>query len=560
MLESRDTTPVHMTPPDPGIGAPIGQQLLARSLITPTDLERALAWQQIHGGRLGGILVRLGALSEETLLPVLAEQTGYSLISQPDIPAEALEPAMLRLGWQVERLRALGVVVWETDDSTHAASTDPLDAGLQEAVQSTLAGITVHWHFIRGHEIERILGQLRAAGASGALGAEHYRNLAEDAPVIAFVNSLIAQAIDERASDIHIEPGELSCEVRYRIDGVLHTRSDFSLERFPAVASRIKLIANLDIAERRLPQDGRITLRASGAEMDTRVSVIPSVHGESIVMRLLPKRRQDLALPGLGFEPDHLQMLQGWMDMPSGLVLVTGPTGSGKSTTLYAALSAIDDRKRKVITVEDPVEHQLQGIVQIQVQSDIGYTFARALRSILRHDPDIVMIGEIRDRETAEIAIQSALTGHLVLATLHTNDALSAFTRLVDMGIEPYLVAAACQAVMAQRLVRRLCPHCSALGVAPAGMEGARTSRWRVPVGCERCQHTGYRGRQGIYELVTVEPDLRHAVSSLAPAAEIERIANTNGRRSLREDGMLKAQRGETSVEEVIRVAGAEPE
>ena len=543
----------------PGISAPIGQQLLARNLITPTDLERALAWQQLHGGRLGSILVRLGALSEETLLPVLAEQTGYSLVSQPDIPPEALEPAMVRLGWPAERLAALGVVVWEIDERLHAASTDPLDAGLQEAVESAAGGFAAHWHFIRGHEIERIVAQLRAAGAAGGLGAEHYRNLAEDAPVIAFVNSLIAQAIDERASDIHIEPGELSCEVRYRIDGVLHTRSDFSLERFPAVASRIKLIANLDIAERRHPQDGRITLRASGAEMDTRVSVIPSVHGESIVMRLLPKRRQDLALPGLGFEPDHLQMLQGWMDMPSGLVLVTGPTGSGKSTTLYAALSAIDDRKRKVITVEDPVEHQLQGIVQIQVQSDIGYTFARALRSILRHDPDIVMIGEIRDRETAEIAIQSALTGHLVLATLHTNDALSAFTRLVDMGIEPYLVAAACQAVMAQRLVRRLCPHCSVPGVAPAGMEHARPALWRAPVGCEQCQHTGYRGRRGIYELVTVGPELRHAVSSLAPAGEIERLANANGRRSLREDGMFKAQRGETSVEEVIRVAGSEP-
>ncbi|MFM7273357.1 MAG: GspE/PulE family protein, partial [Gammaproteobacteria bacterium] len=378
--------------------APIGQRLLARSLITPTDLERALAWQELHGGRLGSILVRLGALSEETLLPVLAEQTGYTLVAQAEIPNEMLEPAMLRLGWSAERLTALGVIVWEdhAGERLHAATADPLDPGLQEAVESAAGGLRVRWHFMRGHEVERLLQQLRSLASSGPLGAEHYRNLAEDAPVIAFVNSLVAQAIDERASDIHIEPGEHTCEVRFRIDGVLHTRSDFSLERFPAVSSRIKLIANLDIAERRLPQDGRITLRASGEEMDTRVSVIPSVHGESIVMRLLPKRRQDLALGGLGFEPDHLRMLQGWMDMPSGLVLVTGPTGSGKSTTLYAALSAIDDRKRKVITVEDPVEHQLSGIVQIQVQSDIGYTFARALRSILRHDPDIVMIGEIR--------------------------------------------------------------------------------------------------------------------------------------------------------------------
>ncbi len=258
--------------------------------------------------------------------------------------------------------------------------------------------------------------------------------MAEDGPVIAFVNNLIAQAIDERASDIHIEPGEFTCELRYRIDGVLHTRSDFALDRFPAVASRIKLIAGLDIAERRLPQDGRITLRAAGAEMDMRVSVVPAVHGESIVMRLLPKQRHDLRLEALGMEPDQLAQLRRWLDLPSGLVLVTGPTGSGKSTTLYAALSAVDDRTRKILTVEDPVEHRLPGIMQVQVQAEIGYTFARALRSFLRHDPDIIMVGEIRDRETAEIAIQSALTGHLVLATLHTNDALSAFTRLDRHG------------------------------------------------------------------------------------------------------------------------------
>jgi general secretion pathway protein E len=543
----------------------IGQLLLAQGLITPRDLENALAFQGEHGDRLGAILVRLGALSEESLLPVLAEQTGYTLVAQSDIPREQIMPAVERLAWTVERLFTLNCVVWE-DPATglHAAAADPLDTGVQEAVEMAAAGAVVHWHFIRPHEVERLLPRLGQPDIGQTLSAEHYRELAEDAPVIAFVNSLFAQAIDERASDIHIEPGERTCEIRYRIDGVLHTRSDITSDRYPAIASRIKLISQLDIAERRLPQDGRISLRASGTEMDMRVSVIPAVHGESIVMRLLPKERADLSLDALGMEPDHLLMLKEWMQVPSGLVLVTGPTGSGKSTTLYAALAAINDRRRKVITVEDPVEHQLPGITQIQTQTEIGYTFARALRAILRHDPDIIMIGEIRDRETAEIAIQSALTGHLVLATLHTNDALAAFTRLVDMGIEPYLVVAATLAVMAQRLVRRICPLCSraisSLPVIDSELPThlrATPPLWRQEVGCGPCQHTGYRGRQGIYELVAVDAALRHAIAALAPQSELERIADAAGRRSLRLDGLIKARRGETSIAEVVRVAGA---
>jgi general secretion pathway protein E len=281
-------------------------------------------------------------------------------------------------------------------------------------------------------------------------------------------------------------------------------------------------------------------------------------------MRLLPKQRHDLRLEALGMESDQLAQLRRWLDLPSGLVLVTGPTGSGKSTTLYAALSAVDDRTRKILTVEDPVEHRLPGIMQVQVQAEIGYTFARALRSFLRHDPDIIMVGEIRDRETAEIAIQSALTGHLVLATLHTNDALSAFTRLTDMGIEPYLVAAAVQAVMAQRLVRRLCLQCAAPADPPPGADAeltrwpeAQPVAWRAAAGCERCQRTGYRGRLGIYELVDVDAGLRHAVATMAAQNELERLADTAGRRNLRQDGLLKARRGQTTPAEVSRVAGS---
>ena len=542
----------------------LGQLLLARGHVGDGDLERALAFQaQRPGDRLGAILVRLGALSEENLLTALAAQTGYPIAETADVPRSGVDAALRRLDWTPQHLQALHAMVWEDGaGALNACAVDPLNVPLQEALEAAADG-PVRWHFIRSRDQERLLAGIADSGGPQLLDAARYREMAEDGPVIAFVNNLIAQAIDERASDIHIEPGEFACELRYRIDGVLHTRSDFALDRFPAVASRIKLIAGLDIAERRLPQDGRITLRAAGAEMDMRVSVVPAVHGESIVMRLLPKQRHDLRLEALGMEPDQLAQLRRWLDLPSGLVLVTGPTGSGKSTTLYAALAAVDDRTRKILTVEDPVEHRLPGIMQVQVQAEIGYSFARALRSFLRHDPDIIMVGEIRDRETAEIAIQSALTGHLVLATLHTNDALSAFTRLTDMGIEPYLVAAAVQAVMAQRLVRRLCPHCAAPAEAPPGAAelarwpAAEPPRWAGSVGCEQCQRTGYRGRIGIYELVDVDPSLRHAVAITAGQAELERLADSAGRRSLRLDGLLKARRGHTSLAEVARVAGS---
>jgi general secretion pathway protein E len=551
-----ETAPPSAAAATPAAAQLIGQRLLQAGLVTEADLDRALAYPRKPGERIGQILVRLGALSEDNLLAALAEQTGYPLVTLPDIPRDGIVAALQRLGWDRARLAALRIGLWEDEHAAlHACAEDPLELGAQEAVAAAAeatAAAPVHWHFIRSRDLERLLAGLSDAAADTQLDAARYREMAEDGPVIAFVNSLIAQAIDERASDVHLEPGEFACEVRYRIDGVLHTRSDFALDRYPAVASRIKLIAALDIAERRLPQDGRITLRAAGAEMDMRVSVIPTVHGESIVMRLLPKQRQDLRLEALGMEPDHLALLRRWLNLASGLVLVTGPTGSGKSTTLYGALSAVDDRTRKILTVEDPVEHRLPGVMQVQVQADIGYTFARALRSFLRHDPDVIMVGEIRDRETAEIAIQSALTGHLVLATLHTNDALSSFTRLTDMGIEPYLVAAAVQAVMAQRLVRRLCPHCA----RPAG-DGSGAL---LPVGCDKCQRTGYRGRLGIYELVSVDAALRHAVAQLAPLAELERLADAAGRRSLRGDGLLKAGRGQTSLAEVARVAGADGE
>jgi len=379
----------------------------------------------------------------------------------------------------------------------------------------------------------------------------------------------MSQALDAGASDIHIEPGETNFVVRFRVDGVLHTRLRQPQDRFAAIASRIKLIAGLDIAERRLPQDGSLTTRVSGREMDIRVSTAPDVQGESIVMRLLPKQRGEVSLTKLGMEPDHLELTHRWVKEAHGIVLVTGPTGSGKSTTLYSALEATNDGQKKIITVEDPVEYKLEGITQIQAHAEIGYSFARALKAILRQDPDVIMIGEIRDLETAEIAIQSALTGHLVLSTLHTNDAISAFTRLVDMGVEPFLVAAPMLGVQAQRLVRTLCERCAQpeeLGerlqqeiAAIPGYSGSGFSARRA-VGCPHCQGTGYKGRSGIYELIPVTAEMHELIVQNRPVHEMRTLVAQQGVRNLRQDGLLKVARGVTSLEEVYRVTGTEAE
>ena len=344
------------------------------------------------------------------------------------------------------------------------------------------------------------------------------------------------------------------------------------MERYPAVSSRIKLISGLDIAERRLSQDGRFSTRAGGTELDVRVSVIPAVHGESIVLRLLPKERESLSFAKLGLAADHFDGLRRWLGEPSGLVLVTGPTGSGKSTTLHTLLQDASDRAHKIVTVEDPVEYRIPGLIQIQTHAEIGYTFANVLRAVLRHDPDTIMVGEIRDGDTAQIAVQAALTGHLVLATLHTNDAVGAFTRLVNMGIEPYLVAASVRAVLAQRLVRQLCVECRrpdpdwslspahvalAKRFAPLLEPGAVPSR---PVGCARCRNDGFRGRIGIYEMVTVTPPLQRALGQGVDEGVLLQIAREQGYRTLIEDGRLKVLRGITTEDEVFRVTGSASE
>lgn len=553
----------------------LGEMLLQAAQVGSTELAQALELQRNHGGRLGSILVRLGALSEEALYVALAQQLGCSLVDRDQIEESAVHAGVS--AWQLSQdwwIRQQALPWVDAEGDRHVAATDPQHVDLRETLEAASIDRLIRWHFMLPASLEHWHHRFRVGDAATVteLDARALRELAEDAPVISLVNNVLAQAVEARASDIHFEPGEREFDVRFRIDGVLHTRMSLPMSRYPAVASRVKLVSQIDIAERRLPQDGRTTIRVAGVEMDVRVSSIPAVFGESLVLRLLPKQRADLKLERLGMEADQLAMFGDWLHLPNGLVLVTGPTGSGKSTTLYGALAAVNDLTRKIVTVEDPVEFRLPNVVQIQTQSEIGYTFARALRAILRHDPDVIMVGEIRDKETAEIAVQSALTGHLVLATLHTNDALSAVTRMVDMGIEPYLVAASLKAVMAQRLVRRLCPECS----EPVDIESSLIEKWerlrprlnspelvnaseawRRKVGCSYCQETGFRGRIGIYELVTVNSDMQHKIAAAAPLAEIQAIADAAGRRSLTEDGLIKARAGLTTFDEVLRSSGS---
>lgn len=550
----------------------LGDLLVRAKLISTADLEKALAVQRQIGGRLGAILVRIGAVSEDSLLPVLAEQLQMEVLNAADLPeidagvVERLTQAGIPKDWWLDQ----EVVAWELSDGTvRVVAKDPLNNSVTELLERAFEAEKLQWCLLRSHDLAQLLEQLAHVDDQHAVTGgevEHLRELAEEAPVIEFVNNLIAQAVEQKVSDIHLEPDEHQLQVRFRIDGVLYSRFTLPRSRFNAIASRVKLISGMDIAERRLPQDGKLRTRVSGMDLDIRVSTVPAVHGESIVMRLLPVQQKQIHLESLGMQSDHREIMQRWIHQPNGIVLVTGPTGSGKSTSLYAALEEINDGRKKIITVEDPVEYQIQGITQIQAHSDIGYTFARALRAILRQDPDVILIGEIRDLETAEIAVQSSLTGHLVLSTLHTNDSISAFSRLVDMGVEPFLVATPVRGVMAQRLVRCLCPNCAVEaeplqevqelveGILPKDWQGGAAAWKQAGEGCSECQGTGYKGRLGIYELVEVTPELQGLIINGGSAAEMWQVARAGGSRSLREDGLLKARQGITSVEEVLRV------
>ena len=431
-----------------------------------------------------------------------------------------------------------------------------------------------------GFEIERCLRQCLGVGAdtvqSLVSDAENtvqvldhdsddgvdLTQAAEDASIIRFVNEVLMEAIGLRATDVHFEPFENELRVRYRVDGVLQEASlPSEVRQFQAaIISRLKILSHLDIAEKRLPQDGRIKLRIAGRDIDVRVSVIPMQYGEAVVLRLLDRSAALLGLSQLGMSDQDVDLFKQLLQLPHGIILVTGPTGSGKTTTLYAALSRINDVQRKIVTIEDPVEYQLRGINQIQVSTKAGLTFARGLRSILRHDPDVVLVGEIRDRETADIAVQASLTGHLVFSTLHTNDAPGATTRLVDMGIEPYLVASSLEAVLAQRLVRLICPHCREALLAGEVEKARREYGLRdletlyVGRGCRQCQGKGYHGRAGVFEFMAITEPIRDLVLKRASAGEIRKLAQADGMRSLREDGWRLVLEGRTTVEEVLRV------
>jgi general secretion pathway protein E len=576
----RATVPTDELPPsgDAPIGwerRPLGQMLIDDGVIEAAELDRALAFQKSYGGRLGGILLRFGALSEDRLLLVLSRQLGIPIVAPDQIPIDSASfaSAIERSGYPAEWWIDQEALPWLDDTGAlHCVARDPLGTSLQEFVAEAFAEVSVFWYLSANQDLDRALDSLtravRTTGTRFLDEVSHLRELAEEAPVVELVQSLLSQSFNERASDLHVEPEERSFHVRFRIDGVLQNRLTLPRERFDAIASRIKLISGMDIAERRLPQDGRLSVRIGGEEVDVRVSALPGTWGESLVLRLLPKRRANFRLSSLGMAPDDLARFRAVALEPHGITLVTGPTGSGKSTTLYATLEEINDGASKIVTVEEPVEYNIQGVTQVHAQAEIGYTFARALRAILRQDPDRIMIGEIRDLETAEIAVQAALTGHMVFSTLHTNDAVSSFTRLIDMGIEPFLVASSVRAVMAQRLVRRLCPVCSAHDAAPDEFatellrdarftaEIAGPENWRKPVGCSACFGTGYKGRLGIYELVMVTADLHDGILHRAPSSEIAAVARSHGYRTLREDGLVKARRGETSIEEVLRVTG----
>jgi type II secretion system protein E len=530
------------------------------------------------------LLLEQNLAREEDLLPALAEHFGMDLV---DLTKTTIDAEILRsLPTKLVHRRSLLPLARHNGTLT-VATGDPFDVYSLDELQ-TLTGLHIHpvlasprelahlikVHFGVGGETVTAMVEERAANQVELLedieaDESEIAKQAQEASVVKLVNEILVEAANERASDIHIEPEERGLRIRYRVDGILQTQSlPPEINRFQAaIISRIKIMARLNIAEKRLPQDGRIKMRVSNREVDVRVSIIPMIHGEGLVLRLLDKSRMEFSLASVGMLPDTNRLFRLLIDRPHGIVLVTGPTGSGKSTTLYSALNEIKDESTKIITVEDPVEYQQPGISQIQVHPKIGLTFAHSLRSILRHDPDVILIGEMRDLETAESAIQASLTGHLVFSTLHTNDAPSAFTRLIDMGIEPFLVASTVEGVMAQRLVRTICPECKEAYEPnfqdlpldfPGVMEKAPPVKlWRGR-GCAKCHQTGYRGRLGIFELMVSGDLIKDLVTQRVNANTIRAEALKAGMITLRKDGWRKVVQGITTIEEVARVTAGD--
>ncbi|MEH6568957.1 MAG: ATPase, T2SS/T4P/T4SS family [Halioglobus sp.] len=553
----------------------IGELLVEQGKISERDVERTLLAQTEMGGMFGQVLVKLGLVSEQDVAVVLGEQLNIPLMLAGDYP----ESPIVVEGIAQDFLINNGVVpVAMTDTAVKFVACVPQDEFLVKALSMAIDKQVSVVLGIEGdvNRATQLYAQAQEVGEEDSLDAdqfggqsdddfiEHLKDLASEAPVIRLVNQIIHRAVDVGASDIHIEPFDDGLHLRYRVDGVLQEHQDAPAANLaPAIASRIKLLSQMNIAERRLPQDGRIMTRVKGHEIDLRVSTIPTVHGESIVMRVLDRESIRLSLKSMGFSDDTLARYQDLLARPHGVLLVTGPTGSGKTTTLYASLASLDSDSLKIITVEDPVEYQLQGVNQIQVQAQIDLTFAAALRSILRQDPDIIMIGEMRDTETAQIGVQSALTGHLVLSTLHTNTAASAVTRLEDMGVERYLITSSVNGVLAQRLVRKLCETCKTAvelsdedidqcGLRPFMTVDSNTVYQAK--GCDECMHTGYSGRAAIHELFALDDEMHRVIMSGADATLLHAAARRQGMITLYEDGLRKVVQGVTSLEEVMRV------
>jgi len=557
----------------------LGEILVAKGYLSAEALEAALAKQrQLGSGKLlGELLVEEGLCTEEQITECLAEEAGIPFAK---IDARLFDPAVVDLLPREYIENNLVLPLFRVRDTLFVATSEPANPFLADELR-ILTQLEIQLVAATARDIRRAITSLpnsrvfviddiigESTEADLTLIEEAIEDLgnieevAGQSPVIRLVNYIIYNAVREGASDIHIEPADRCVRVRYRIDGRLHKALEVPLHLLPALTSRIKIMASLDISERRLPQDGRIQAALEGRKIDLRVSIFPTIRGEKTVIRVLDTKNLSLNLEELGFTEEVLAKFRQQIEAPNGIILVTGPTGSGKSTTLYAALNEIASMEINVCTVEDPIEYHLPLINQFQVQEKIGLTFSRALRTLLRQDPDVIMVGEIRDEETARTAIQAALTGHLVLSTLHTNDAVSTITRLLNMGIESYLISAALNAVLAQRLVRRICPKCR------QSVEVSRPIRkmferlklpcenlWRG-VGCRSCRNTGYKGRLGLHELLTVSEEMRDAIVAQANVTQLRRLAIAEGMIELRIDGLRKAREGLTTVEEVFRVVG----
>jgi general secretion pathway protein E len=561
----------------------LGSILGEKFKLTDSKLEEALAYQQEKGGLLGEALLHLRALREEQLLEALAQQFELSWMPHLDtmhVDHELIKkvPIAFCRRYHVMPLRyEEGAILTASTDPLETVALDDLRLLLGKPIKPVMTTSVVFLACLnRAYDeianpagAEQVMEDIAANQSLDQLAHEldepqDLLDATDEAPIIRLVNSVLFQAVRQRASDIHFESFERGLVVRYRIDGVLYPVLTPPKHLQASIIARLKIMAGLNIAEKRLPQDGRFGIRTSGKDVDLRVSVLPTSHGERVVLRLLEKENRLLNLSEMGFSKERLAVIHQLIQLAHGIILVTGPTGSGKTTTLYAALSHINAPDKNIITVEDPVEYQLLGIGQMQVNPKINLSFAAGLRSILRQDPDVIMIGEIRDRETAEIAIHASLTGHLVFSTLHTNDAASAATRLIDMGIEPFLVASSVVAVLAQRLLRRICPDCkrpytpskeelSRLDVAPDS-----TATLFRGAGCVACSQTGYRGRTGIFELMVLNDEIRRLIGTKADSTAIKHAAITNGMVTLKQEGAERVLQGHTTLEEVMRITQQE--